>query len=305
MIDELCAQAALAIDVGFDGVMISERHGGITGNMPNPIQTAGWLAEAMPGGWVAPCPVLIPLRPAAQVVEDVAWLAARFPGRVGVGFGAGGHDLDYELYGSNRDDLASRYGAALAPIAAALSGRAEGPLAGDAAVTRCTDNPIPMVSAALSRTAARRAARCGVGIIGSSLLSGEQEAALTEAYVNAGGSGPCVLIRHVWLGEPPHDAIAAKVGEYRSTSAGTGRTFAGDEVIAATDGATIAERVVAAVRQAGRTCVNLRVHVPGVSPAQAMEQIAAVGEEVVPAVKRALLSGRDGSASTSSSPSGR
>ena len=53
---ELRVQAALAVDSGFDGVMISERHGGIVGNMPNPIQTAGWLAEAMETGWVAPCP---------------------------------------------------------------------------------------------------------------------------------------------------------------------------------------------------------------------------------------------------------
>src|SRR3954453_21812891 len=85
MLKELRAQAALAVSSGFDGVMISERHGGIVGNMPNPIQTAGWLAEAMADGWVTPCPVLVPLRPAAQVVEDIAWLAARFPGRIGPG----------------------------------------------------------------------------------------------------------------------------------------------------------------------------------------------------------------------------
>ena len=67
-IDEMCEQAALAVRSGFDGVMVSERHGGIVGNVPNPIQVAGWLAAAMPGGWVAPCPVLSLLRDRKSVV---------------------------------------------------------------------------------------------------------------------------------------------------------------------------------------------------------------------------------------------
>jgi alkanesulfonate monooxygenase SsuD/methylene tetrahydromethanopterin reductase-like flavin-dependent oxidoreductase (luciferase family) len=290
MVEELRAQAALAVASGFDGVMISERHGGIVGNMPNPIQTAGWLAEAMATGWVAPCPVLIPLRPAAQVVEELAWLGARFPGRVGIGLGAGGHDLDYELYGTGRDNLAVRFGVSLELITAALSGRATGPLSGDAAVRRCARHPVPVLSAALSRTAARRAARCGAGFIGSSLLSVEQEAELSAAYANAGGTGPRVLIRHVWLGDPPLDAIAAKVGEYRATAVATGRSFGGNEVIAGHDPSEIAERVAAAARDGDKTCVNLRVHVPGVAPAQAREQIAAVGEQVVPLLRAALVS---------------
>src|SRR3954447_14322902 len=177
-LEELRTQAALATSSGFDGVMISERHGGIVGNMPNPIQVAGWLLEAMATGWVAPCPVLAPLRPAAQIVEEVAWLGARFPGRVGVGLGTGGHDLDYEMYGVGREDLAARFGDVLAPVTAHLMGIAAGfdddPVAKDAAVRRCREQPIPVVSAALSRTAARRAAACGAGIIGSSLLSVDQ-----------------------------------------------------------------------------------------------------------------------------------
>ena len=121
MVEELRFQARLACGAGFDGVMISERHGGIVGNMPNPIQVAGWLAEAAPG-WVAPCPVLVPLRPAALVVEEMAWLAARFPGRIGLGLGAGGHDLDYAMYGMDRERLVARFEQALAFIAGYLSG---------------------------------------------------------------------------------------------------------------------------------------------------------------------------------------
>ena len=89
VVQELCAQAALAADCGFDGVMTSEHHGGFAGYLPNPLQAAGWCLDAMRRGWAAPCPLLLPLRPVALVAEEVAWLAARFPGRVGVGVAAG------------------------------------------------------------------------------------------------------------------------------------------------------------------------------------------------------------------------
>ena len=66
------AQAAQAAEVGFDGVMTSEHHGGFGGYMPNPVQMSGWLLEAMPRGWAAPCPLLLPLRPWALVAEELA-----------------------------------------------------------------------------------------------------------------------------------------------------------------------------------------------------------------------------------------
>src|SRR5262245_53786116 len=83
------AQAAQAEAAGFDGIMTSEHHGGFGGYLPNPLQAAGWCLEAMRTAWAAPCPLLLPLRPAALVAEEAAWLAARFPGRVGVGVASG------------------------------------------------------------------------------------------------------------------------------------------------------------------------------------------------------------------------
>src|SRR5919206_4125123 len=76
IVDELRAQAAVAEEHGFDGVMTSEHHGGFPRYLPNPLQVAGWLLEGMASGWAAPCPLLLPLRPPAMVAEEIAWLAA-------------------------------------------------------------------------------------------------------------------------------------------------------------------------------------------------------------------------------------
>ena len=69
IVAELTGQAALAAASGFDGVMTSEHHGGFAGYLPNPLQAAGWCLEEMATGWAAPCPLLLPLRPAALVAE--------------------------------------------------------------------------------------------------------------------------------------------------------------------------------------------------------------------------------------------
>ena len=76
-------QARRAVEAGYEGVMVSEHHADFPGYLPNPIQLAGFLLEAMPTGWAAPCPLLLPMKPYALIAEDLAWLAAAHPGRVG------------------------------------------------------------------------------------------------------------------------------------------------------------------------------------------------------------------------------
>jgi alkanesulfonate monooxygenase SsuD/methylene tetrahydromethanopterin reductase-like flavin-dependent oxidoreductase (luciferase family) len=301
LLDEMAHQATLAARVGFDGIMVSERHGGVVGNVPNPLQVTGFLAAGMSGdAWVAPCPVLALLRPPALIVEEVAWLAARYPGRVGVGLGTGGHELAFRMYGLPYGDLAARFEPVLAFVVSHLAGTADDEVMLDAAVARCRHAPVPVLSAAMSPTAARRAARCGAGTIGSSLTTLDRERRLSEAYRDAGGAGPEVLIRHVWLGDPPRDAINAKLNEYRrtaeargagsspSSSSGTPAAFGTDEIIASHDPAEIAGRVAAALAFTGKTCVHLRVHVPGVAPEPIREQVELLGERVVPLLRHLL-----------------
>src|SRR5688572_17570670 len=129
VVAELQGQARLAAEVGFDGVMTSEHHGGFAGYSPNPLQIAGWLLEAMPTGWCAPCPMLLPIRPVALVAEEVAWLAARFPERVAVGVAPGALPLDFEVMGVAFDERMTAFRAGLGPLVAMLRGEQLGDLA--------------------------------------------------------------------------------------------------------------------------------------------------------------------------------
>jgi alkanesulfonate monooxygenase SsuD/methylene tetrahydromethanopterin reductase-like flavin-dependent oxidoreductase (luciferase family) len=290
VVAELQAQAALAAEHGFDGVMTSEHHGGFAGYLPNPLQAAGWCLEAMPRGWAAPCPLLLPLRPAALVAEEAAWLAARFPGRVGVGVAAGALPADFEVMGLTMDDLAARFSAALEALAAMLRGRADGALAGDPALAACVTAPVPLVSAAMGFTAVRRAARLGIGILFDSLSAPERCRLLTDAYHEAGGDGPCVLIRRAWLGEPPRARVDEQLDRYRSYTPKAAQAHWGDssQLVDAADPAAVVEELAAVARAGGADALNLRVHVPGVAPAAAREQIAGLGDTVVPQLRAAL-----------------
>jgi alkanesulfonate monooxygenase SsuD/methylene tetrahydromethanopterin reductase-like flavin-dependent oxidoreductase (luciferase family) len=292
IIDELRAQAALAVAHGFDGVMTSEHHGGFPGYLPNPLQLAGFLLDDMPAGWAAPCPLLLPLRPAALVAEETAWLAARFPGRVGLGVAAGALPVDFELMDVTMDDLSTRFGRSLEAVTTALRGAVDGPLAGDPAIARCASRPIPVLSAAASVTAARRAASVGAGLLFDSLVTPTRVHDLVEAYRHAGGDGPCVLIRRVWVGEPPQADLDRQLGVYRGYAPTSASAHWGaNELAVGSTPAAVAQQLVAALHTAGADALNVRVHVPGVTVEVARAQISRVGEEVLPLVKGQLQQG--------------
>ena len=203
MVRELREQAVLGVEAGFDGVMTSEHHGGFAGYMPNPLQAAGWLLEAMPKGWAAPCPLLVTLRPAALVAEEVAWLAARFPGRVGLGLAAGSLEADFEIMGLTKDGLTGRFADALAMVAGALGGTDPGLLGGDPAIDRCAEDPVPVLERGHERDGGATGRELGVGLLFDSLSTPERIRALSDAYRQAGGaSRASSSAGHGWAPRP-------------------------------------------------------------------------------------------------------
>jgi alkanesulfonate monooxygenase SsuD/methylene tetrahydromethanopterin reductase-like flavin-dependent oxidoreductase (luciferase family) len=285
IVSELCAQAGLALGHGFDGVMTSEHHGGFAGYMAQPLQMASFILEEHATGWAAAAPLLLPLRPTALVAEEVAWLNARHGGRVGLGVAAGALPLDFEAAGVDQAGAVDTFKAELPRLVAMLRGQDLGDLAGDPALAACRHAPVPVLSAAVSVTAAVRAARCGAGILMEGMSAPERLARLTHAFAEAGGTGSRVLIRRVWLGRVQSGLVEDQRGVYESYAAGS---FGADQTIASDEPDEVAEQLVATMREVGADALNLRVQLPGMSPEQVREQIVRIGSTVVPLLQKAL-----------------
>ena len=287
----LRAQAGRAVEIGYDGVMVAEHHADFPGYLPNPVQLAGFLLDAMPRGWAAPCPLLLPMKPYALIAEDLAWLDAAHPGRVGVGFAAGALPVDFELAEVPFDEITDRFKDALPRIVAALRGRDDTPLAADRAVARTVSRPFPMVVAAQSRAAVRRAARLGLGILYDSLQTTEVTARLNAEYVEAGGDGPRVAIRRVWVGDPPGEEMAAQMAHYLSYAPEAAmKNWDGDQLISAPTGTEAADRLADFLDAAGCDTVNVRVHVKGLSPDRVFEQLDRHRDDFLPHLRDRMLS---------------
>jgi alkanesulfonate monooxygenase SsuD/methylene tetrahydromethanopterin reductase-like flavin-dependent oxidoreductase (luciferase family) len=306
IVDRLCAMAASAGEVGFDGIMTSEHHGGFAGYLPNPLQVNGLQLAGMARGWAAAAPVLLPLRPVGLLAEEVAWLDARFPGRVGVGVGPGSLALDFEAMDADLDDAVPRFKRDLPRLAAMLRGEALGPLEGDRALAglAADGRSIPVVSTAMSPAAARRAASHGVGVIYDGASVAERLRRLSDVHVEAGGTGPRVLVRRVWLGEPPQAAFDAQFDVYRTyTPSERQDHWRGSGWMTTDDPQVLADELAAVLAASGATCLNLRIHAPGVEPDAAADQIEVLGHELLPRLRPLLAAGTTDGSAGSASPS--
>lgn len=284
IVHELDMQAGVALGSGFDGIMTSEHHGGFGGYLAQPLQMASFVLADHAGGWAAAAPLLLPLRPTSLVAEEIAWLHARYPGRVGLGVAAGALPLDFEVAGLNQFEAIDRYKSELPKLVAMLRGEQLGGLEGDPALRACQENPVPVLSAAVSVAAAIRAAECGAGILMEGMSSPGRLAQLTQAFAEAGGVSSTVLIRRVWLGQVSTGLVARQRAVYDSY-AGAGQAFGDDQTIASEDPTELADMIIAAAQEAGADALNLRVQLPGMSPEEVREQIASVGSTVVSRVR--------------------
>ena len=280
IVRELSAQAGLALESGFDGIMTSEHHGGFAGYMAQPLQMASFVLEEHAAGWAAAAPLLLPLRATALVAEEVAWLRARHPGRVGLGVAAGALPLDFDVAGVPQGESVDRFKSELPRLVAMLHGEELGDLESDPALLSCRAQPVPVLSAAVSPAAAERAARCGAGILMEGMSAPSRLTRLTQAFTGAGGTGSKVLIRRVWLGRVSGHLVKEQRAVYESYS-GRRSAFGEDQTIASDDPGELSERLAAAAEEAGADALNLRVQLPGMVREAVREQIDAVATLVV------------------------
>ena len=284
VVGELCGQAKLGLDSGFDGIMVSEHHGGVGGYLPNPLQMSMFILDDNASGWAAACPLLLPLRPTAMLAEEVAWLAARHPGRVGLGVAAGGRALDFTSMDLDPEDAVGLFKAQLPRIVDMLRGKDLAGLDEDRAFQRCAGSPVPVVSAAASVAASKRAAGYGAGILMEGVSPLERLAKFCAAYDAAGGTNGKILIRRVWLGQPSTELIESQRRFYQSSSV-SGRELPPDQTVACDDAEEMANRLHGLMTGSGADSLNLRVHLPGIPAGDIREQIVRLGEEVVPKLR--------------------
>ncbi|HEY4887380.1 MAG TPA: LLM class flavin-dependent oxidoreductase [Candidatus Dormibacteraeota bacterium] len=288
VIEDLIEQARIADQAGYDGVSVSEHHGGFGGYVPSPLQVVGWVLSSMSRSWAATGPLLLSLRNPALVVEEAAWLAARFPGRVGLGVGPGFAPLDFAAVGIPIAERLPRFRAALETLTAALVGAGSAALAGDTAVATLAPGEIPVVATLGGPVGAAQAGRVGAGCMVDSFASVEKASGLFERYSAAGGAGPRILCRRAWFGPPDPQRMAVLASSYRSIGSTSAVGGPQTDFVATADAEEMAQRLAADVRAAGADALLLRFHYPGLAQPAMLEQLDHVGRRVLPVVRRAL-----------------
>jgi alkanesulfonate monooxygenase SsuD/methylene tetrahydromethanopterin reductase-like flavin-dependent oxidoreductase (luciferase family) len=283
IVAELCHQSRLAAAGGFDGVLVAEHHGGIGGYVPNPQQIVGFILEDTALAWAGAGPLVLPLRPTAQIAEETAWLAARHPGRVGIAVCIGAARSDFEIMDVSFDDRIETFKRELPRFVQMLQGDADAPFAGDRAIEALRAGPIPVLSAAVSNGAAKRAARSGAGLLLEGLSGIDRLRELCTTYAEAGGQGLRLLNRRVWLGNAPKHLIDQhrKFHDQHRDD----REYPPDQTVASDDPDEVAERVADILATTGADAVCLRVQVPGLEREETRAQIQRLGESVLPRLR--------------------
>jgi hypothetical protein len=106
---------------------------------------------------------------------------------------------------------------------------------------------------------------------------------IVEAFTAAGGAGPIVLIRRVWIGDVPTGATAAQgeqLDRYRGYAAASAQQHWSSDQIVGHDVVAVAHALAEQVRKVGATSLNLRIHSPGISTSMIKTQIEALGPVV-------------------------
>ena len=118
------------------------------------------------------------------------------------------------------------------------------------------------------------------------ILGSDKTQNFSALDIEAGGTGARVLVRRVWLGEPPQAAFDAQADVYRSyTPSERQDHWRGSGWMTTDDPQALAEELAEVLSASGATCLNLRIHAPGVEPDAAADQIEVLGRELLPRLR--------------------
>lgn len=88
--------------------------------------------------------------------------------------------------------------------------------------------------------------------------------------------------RRAWVGKAPQHDFDEQLAVYRDYSSRAAQANWGDQEMVDGDGSdAVVTGLFDALERSGCDALNLRIHVPGVAPEAAREQIALLGDEVL------------------------
>ncbi|SOD71790.1 alkanesulfonate monooxygenase SsuD/methylene tetrahydromethanopterin reductase-like flavin-dependent oxidoreductase (luciferase family) [Jatrophihabitans sp. GAS493] len=288
VLTRMTTESRAAVAAGFDGVTISEHHAGFPRYVSSPLAISALLLARLERGWAVAAPTVLPLRNPIPVAEDLAWLAAAYPGRVGAAFVAGYQRRDFEVIGVDFDSRHRMLWEGVAKIRAVFED--ESPLAADPAIAQATGASLPLLVGIGGPVGAHRAGGLGLGILATSLRPPNELRAIVDEYREAGGAGPAVLIRRIHVGQAA-SGFAGSMEHWRAQAPGSADWLQADESALLLGSAEdVAERLVSALLTSGCTALNIRIDAYATRPELVAEQIELIGSGVLPMVRAALTS---------------
>jgi alkanesulfonate monooxygenase SsuD/methylene tetrahydromethanopterin reductase-like flavin-dependent oxidoreductase (luciferase family) len=286
---ELRRQATRVVELGFDGVALSEHHAGFPGYLPNPLQAMGLLLAGMPRGWVGAIPLILPLRSASAVVEDAAWLDAAYPGRVVVGLAAGYVEDDFTAFGVPFDKRFPLFRAMFDEVARGLRGESDVEMLRRDPAVQTAAGRIGLAMSTAGTQNVRLAARAGAAVVPTQLTE-EGYRKLFAKYRAAGGTGARAIEKWVFLGDPPTESMEALNRGYQDAPGDHSWFTAASRIVPMDDHDPVrmAQRILAWVRASEASALGIRFQIGPLPATVVRDQIERFGAEVLPTLRAGL-----------------
>ncbi len=301
---------------GFDTGWVAQHHAHKEGGLPAPLVFLSMVAARTERLTLATGIITLPLENPVRLAEDAAVLDILSEGRLELGFGTGGNEAVFSIFGHRLDNRHADYDRAFTAVRNALSGKAlvaGGPVMfppAERLASTIWEAAMSLESAVragehgsgllLARTALRPASANGI-TAAPRLPLGEAQAPFVDAYMknwrtDGSGSAPRIgLSRSLYVAPTRAEALAdAEAGmrryaELLSRRGGFSPGLSVEELLARGDvhiGAP--EDVIASLRAdpllAVATDLILQVHPIDPSPEKTLRSLQLIATEVAPAL---------------------
>ncbi len=294
--------------LGFDSAWVAQHHAHVDGGLPAPLVFLTAAAMRTRRIVLATGIITLPLENPVRLAEDAAVLSVLSGGRLELGFGSGGNELVFSLFGEQLAERQRLYDRAFSTLRDALRGTSLAP-DGPPLFPTAPELVASMWEAAMSLSSAARAGEHGTGLLlartavrdatSQRLPLGHTQTPFVEAYLAhfaANGRPPRIgLSRSIYVAPTRAEALAdAEPGIRRHAQLlerRTGRPAGGtvEELLARQDVHLGSPDEVIASLQADVLLARaseliLQVHPVDPGPAKTRRSLELIAAEVAPAL---------------------